>query len=321
MSLWDNEPVLIKPMLAFPAKPFDSKDYLMEIKYDGTRGIAYLDNENKKLMLLNRRGKFFQYRYPEFSNILDSINAKKAILDGEVVIFKDGKPDFYELEKREQTENISKIELFSKISPAVYVVFDILHLNGEDLLNKPLIERKKLLEDTLSEDNYLIYSRYIIGKGKEFFSKIKRKGLEGIMAKKIDSFYQQGRSKDWLKIKATNTLDAVVIGYTSSDKEDLSALLLGIYEKNKIKYIGRIGTGFDEEKRREILAMLKKLGKYNYNLDLRLGKDKRAFMVRPEVVVEVKYMEITKGKMLRAPSFVRIRNDKPPKECILEGEL
>ncbi|MGC8568343.1 MAG: non-homologous end-joining DNA ligase, partial [Candidatus Micrarchaeia archaeon] len=233
----------------------------------------------------------------------------------------DGKPDFYELEKREQTENISKIELFSKISPAVYVAFDILHLNGEDLLNKPLIERKKLLEEVLSEDNYLIYSRYIIGKGKEFFSKIKRKGLEGIMAKKIDSFYQQGRSKDWLKIKATNTLDAVVIGYTSSDKEDLSALLLGVYEKGKIRYIGRIGTGFDEEKRKEILAMLKKLGKHNYNLDLRLGKDKRAFMVRPEVVIEVKYMEITKGKMLRAPSFVRIRNDKPAKECILEGEL
>ncbi len=321
MSLWDNEPVLIKPMLAFPAKPFDSKDYLMEIKYDGTRGIAYLDNENKKLMLLNRRGKFFQYRYPEFSNLLDNINAKRAILDGEVVVFKDGKPDFYELEKREQTENASKIELFSKISPAVYVAFDILHLNGEDLLNRPLIERKKLLEETLSEDNYLIYSRYVIGKGKEFFSKIKRKGLEGIMAKKIDSFYQQGRSKDWLKIKATNTLDAVVIGYIASDKEDLSALLLGVYEKGKIKYIGRIGTGFDEEKRKEILAMLKKLGRYNYNIDLRLGKDKKAFMVKPEVVVEVKYMEITKDKMLRAPSFVRIRSDKPAKECILEGEL
>ncbi|MGC9129466.1 MAG: non-homologous end-joining DNA ligase [Candidatus Micrarchaeia archaeon] len=321
MSLWNAEPKLVKPMLAFPAKPFNSKDFLMEIKYDGTRGIAYLDKVQKKSALLNRRGKFFEYRYPELRNLFEQVNAKRAILDGEVVVFENGKPNFYLLEEREQTSNSSRIELLSKIHPAIYVVFDVLHVDGQDLLSKPLIERKKILNELIEESDFCIISNYIFEEGVELFNRVKKRGLEGIMAKKISSLYQQGRSKDWLKIKATNTIDAIVIGYTKSEKEDLSALILGIYEDAKIRYIGRVGTGFNEEKRKELLLRLKGMKGYKYGFKIDLEPGKKAFFVKPELVAEVKYLEFTSEKILRAPSFVRIRDDKPAKECTLEGQV
>ena len=319
--LWNSEMKLVKPMLAFPAKPFDSKDFLMEIKYDGTRGIAYIDKNEKIVRLLNRRSKFFEYRYPELMNLYEQINAKRVILDGEVVVFQNGKPNFYLLEEREQSENKARIELLSKIYPAVYVVFDILHIDGEDLLEKPLIERKKVLEEILEESDLCINSKYIFEKGKELFRRVKKNGLEGIIAKKISSTYQQKRSADWLKIKANNTIDAVIIGYTTSEKEELSALILGVYHKGKMRYIGRVGTGFDEEKKASLLEKLKHAKKAKYEIEMSLEPGRKAFFVEPELVAEVKYLELTRDNMLRAPSFIRLREDKLPKECTLESQV
>ncbi len=321
MSLWNSEIKLVSPMLAFPAKPFDSKDFIMEIKYDGTRCIAYVDKIEKKVLLLNRRGKFFEYRYPELMNLFKSINVKRAILDGEIVVFENGKPNFYLLEEREQSANASRIELLSKIHPATYVVFDLLHIDGEDLLEKPLLERKKMLDETLEESNEAIKSEYIFEKGKELFKRVKKQGLEGIMAKKITSSYQQKRSEDWLKIKATNTIDAIIIGYTKSEKEDLSALIIGVYDKGKIRYIGRVGTGFDDETRKMLYEKLSKEKKKDYGINLNLGSGKEVHFIMPEYVAEVKYLEFTSDYIMRAPSFVRLRGDKKATDCTLESQL
>ena len=140
---------MIKPMLAETSEPFDSPEFCFELKIDGTRTIAYIHTEKKEVKLLNRRFKFFQSNYPELRNLWKDINAKKVVLDGELTIFKNGKPDFYLLAEREHIANQTRIQLLSEINPATYVVFDILHKDGHDLIDKPLIERKKFWKKLL----------------------------------------------------------------------------------------------------------------------------------------------------------------------------
>ena len=238
MSLWDQK---IEPMLAFLSEPFDSRDFAYEIKFDGTRTIAYIDLEKKSVKFLNRRGIFFEKRYPEIVEaILKSINAKRVILDGEICVFERGKPNFYKLAEREQVDNKLRIELLSKLMPATFVVFDILHLDGKDLIDLPLIERKKILEKVVEEGERILLSVWVKEKGKKFFEEVKRKGLEGIMAKRLDSKYEIGkRSKNWLKIKVFRTLDCIICGYTKGEgwrEEYFGALLCGIFYKGKLIY-------------------------------------------------------------------------------------
>ncbi|MCS7105891.1 MAG: DNA ligase, partial [Candidatus Aenigmarchaeota archaeon] len=184
MTLFEQ---IIKPMLAYISQPFDSEEFCFEIKLDGTRAIAYIDKEKKEVRFLNRRLKFFQSNYPELLNIYENINARRVILDGEIVVFKEGKPDFFALQTREHVSEKLRIKLLSEIMPASYVVFDILHLDGEDLVDKPLIERKKILENVIKENQRIMLSSYVIGRGKELFERAKEKGLEGIIAKRLDS--------------------------------------------------------------------------------------------------------------------------------------
>jgi bifunctional non-homologous end joining protein LigD len=317
-------------MLAFPAEPFDSKEWIFEVKFDGTRTIAYVDCEGKEVRFLNRRMSYFQFRYPELKDIWKLCDAKKIILDGEIVIFEKGKPNFYKLAEREHVDEKTRIEILSELIPATYVVFDVLHLDGKDLVNLPLIERKRILNAKVEESDKLLISVFVEEKGKEFFEKAKAKGLEGIMAKKINSVYEIGkRSKNWLKIKALKTIDTVIIGYTTGTgvREELGSLIVGAYYKNKIRYLGKVGTGFSEEELKEILSKLQKIrtGKCCIKTfdesELKLPPERKAIWVKPKYVCEVKFMEFTKDLRLRAPAFVRTRADKLPKECKLEDEL
>ncbi|MGC8547902.1 MAG: non-homologous end-joining DNA ligase [Candidatus Micrarchaeia archaeon] len=321
MSLWNSSMKLVKPMLAFPSKPFDSEDFVFEIKYDGTRCIAYVDRDSGRAMFLNRRLSFFQQRYPEFADFFKSVKAHRAILDGELVVFDKGKPNFNLLQEREQTSNQTRISVLSSLHPATYVVFDILHKDGNDLLDLPLSERKSILESTLEESDYAILSKYVSKKGKELFKRVRKAGLEGVMAKAIKSPYVQERSKYWLKIKALSTIDAVVLGFTSTDKEQLSALLLGAYSSGKLVYIGKVGTGFDESERAALLSRLSKLrsSKPYAEIGEHETASEQITYAKPELVAEVRFMELTKEHMLRAPAFLRLRSDKPARDCTLES--
>ena len=319
-NLWEEK---IKPMLAEKSKAFDDKDFLFEIKFDGTRAISYIDAINKNVRMLNRRMLFFEERYPEFKELWKNINCEKAIVDGEVVVFKNGVPDFYLLQEREQVASSLRAEILSRINPATYIVFDILYKDGKDLTSLPLIERKKILKETIKEDQRVVISEYILEKGKAFFEEAKKKGLEGIMAKRISSSYQIGkRSKDWLKIKALETIDCIICGYTKGEgwrEEYFGALILGCYHNNKLIYIGRCGTGLSEEGYEKLTQLLEKL-KTNQNPfgeEIEELKGKEVTWVKPEVVCEVKFMSITPDLKLRAPSFVRIREDKPAEECVV----
>ncbi|MEM5797740.1 MAG: non-homologous end-joining DNA ligase [Candidatus Aenigmatarchaeota archaeon] len=325
MSLWNRQ---IKPMLAFLASPFNDTNFLFEIKFDGTRGIAYIDKLKKDVKLLNRRMIYFEFRYPELQDMWKDADANRVILDGEVVVFKKGKPDFRLLAEREHMDDKIRIEFLSKLHPATYVVFDILHKDGKDLVDVPLSERKKILEKTVKESERVLLSTYVIGEGKKFFNEVKKKKLEGVMAKRLQSTYQIGkRSKDWLKIKSLHTIDAIIVGYTSGEgwrEKYFGALICGIYYKGKLHYLGRVGTGLDEKGYAELTEQLKKL-ETDKNPFEKFDEDpeimQKIHWVKPKLVAEVKFMNLTPDFKMRAPSFIRLREDKLLEECRLEEIL
>jgi len=315
----------IKPMLAEISKPFNDENFIFEIKFDGTRTIAYINKEKKEVRFLNRRGTWFENRYPEMKELWKDVEAKQVILDGELVVFKEGKPDFYLLAEREHVGSKARAEILSKINPATLVVFDILHLDGKDLIELPLIERKKILENVVRESERILISAYVVGEGKKFFEEVKAKGLEGIIAKRIDSTYEIGkRSRNWLKIKALNSLDAIICGYTLGEGERekyFGALLLGAMHEGKLRYIGRVGTGWDKRDLEELTQKLKKIEIEKNPFDVFEEEPsilEKVRWVKPKLVCEVQFLELTEDLKLRAPSFKRLREDKAAEECSLE---
>lgn len=311
-------------MLAFSSDPFNSEEWIFEIKYDGTRAITYIDKENKSVRMLNRRLIWFESRYPEFKDLWKNVQASRVILDGEVVVFDNGKPNFYKLEEREHVADKFRIELLSKLMPATYVIFDILYLDGKNLTELELMKRKEILNSVIKESNHLLIADWIEENGKEFFEAVKSKGLEGIMAKKKNSRYEIGkRSKNWLKIKVNETQDAIVVGYTTGKgrREEFGSLILAAYDNGELRYIGKVGTGFSEKTISQLKTILKKLETEKCPLPkepkIDLPSGRKIVWVKPKIVCEVKFMSWTEEKQMRAPVFVRIRNDKPMEECVL----
>ena len=256
-----------------------------------------------------------------------AVKAKEAVLDGEIVVLENGKPNFWKLAEREHVDNKFRIELLSKLMPATYIIFDILFLDGKELTTLPLLERKRILEKTIEENERIKIAEYKIGSGKELFEFAKKNELEGIMAKKVDSIYEIGkRSKSWLKIKVENTLDVAIVGYTTGtgEREDFGSLLVAAYHQGKLKFLGRVGTGFSKEEIEEIIKKLEKekvstpfISLENVKLDLPEGR--KAIWVKPKYVCEVKFLEFTEDMQLRAPVFVRMREDKSVEECEIEA--
>jgi len=295
----------IPPMLAYSSEPFDSKRHIFEIKWDGTRCILFL--KEGKIYLQNRRLMDITDRYPELKQIVKCIKAKNAILDGEIVILRDGKPDFNLLQQREHATNSIKITLLSRDLPATYIAFDLLFLNGKSYVEMPLIKRKELLKQILEESEYLVESRYIEEKGITFFKKVLEQGLEGIMAKAKDSPYIIGkRSRYWLKIKPKHSAICYIVGYTEGKGERkglIGALVLATQEEGKWKYRGKVGTGFTEEELSLLLTLLKKI-------ETKKGVVKSPFKnvhwVEPILKCEVIFQEITKKGCFRSPVFLKL---------------
>jgi len=309
---------MLAPMLAKIGSISDLKraGWIYEPKLDGTRGI--LIKQGSKARILNRRKKWIEWRYPEI--IKDAKKIKESfVLDGEIcVLDSKGRPDFNLIQSREQTDNKLKIKLLSKELPAIYYVFDILSLDSKDLTNKPLRERKKILEKVLPDLEH-IKRIFWTKDGPALWKVVRRKKLEGVMAKKLSSKYYAGkRSSAWLKIKFLKTIDSIIIGYTQ-EKRIISALALGVYSQGKLIYIGRVGTGFSEAFLKDLYKKLRQIKSKKAPAPYS-GKEK-IIWVRPKYVCEVKYLEISKKKILRAPVFLRLRKDKLPKECILEEQI
>lgn len=315
-----ENPRFIKPMLAKSSSPFDSENHIFELKWDGTRCILFW--ENGKIRFQNRRLRDITHRYPEFSSI--KFKATSAVIDGEIVVLSEGKPDFFKLQKREHIVEDDKIKILSELYPATYIAFDIIFIEGKSLLSTPLIERKKILEKVIAPSDFLILSQSF-SNGKRLFEEALKLGFEGIMAKEKNSPYVPGkRTSYWLKIKRFNEIDAVICGFTQGEgrrKESFGALILGVYSHGRLIPIGQAGTGFSDEEEQFLIKALESIKEVKAPFSSEYKSKRKISWCKPEIVARIRFQEWTEDKKLRAPVFKGIRWDKSPEECVLEEEF
>lgn len=307
----------LKPMLiAENVEPFDSPDWIYELKWDGERCIAYLDPKGGT-DLRNKRNAKMLPKVPELSEIHRQVG-KPCILDGELMCLVDGKPNFSAIQRRSLMSNGFKIELEAKKHPATFVAFDILSLDGKDLTMQPLMERKKLLQKTVKENGRIAVSRYFEGTGTALFALAKQQGLEGVVGKRKDSVYIQGkRTKDWKKIKNLLDDDFVVCGYIRKDNR-MTSIVLGQYDKEGVlRYKGYVTLGVGGKPFQRILEQPRAI---HPPLETPSGHgNEDAIWLAPTLVCTVEFMQRTKSGGMRQPVFKRLREDKEPEECVEPG--
>jgi DNA ligase D-like protein (predicted ligase)/DNA ligase D-like protein (predicted 3'-phosphoesterase) len=307
-----------KPMLARVAdKAFTDKDWIFEIKWDGFRAISYIGD---KLSVRSRNDKELKFNFPELEELAHL--AKNLVVDGEIVVMNEGKPDFQALLERGKAVSPREIERRAEESQATYIVFDVLERDGKPLTKLKLMERKKILKDSLIEGRNVLLSDFIEEKGEAYYSLVVDKGLEGVMAKRKDSQYEEGlRTGSWLKIKELKTCDCVVFGYRRGEKsrgKTFGSLVLGLYDADgKPVYVGNVGTGFTEDMLSILMEKFEKL-KTASSAPFAVEEEDRVTWVEPKLVCEVAYQVITREMRLRMPRFKRLRDDKPPSECTLD---
>lgn len=302
----------VSPMLASTSKDLKfntSKNWLYEIKWDGYRMICNhaLDNTS----LYSRNGVDYSATYPDLIKSLNQL-PKDAILDGEVVSL--------------NQEGISKFQWLQHYGEEpkgdlMYIVFDLLYLDGHSIIHLKLEERKELLEALVEDISHVRYSEHLVGGGKAFFEEAKAKGLEGIIGKKADSIYYPGvRSEDWVKFKTQESLETIICGFTKSENRPFGSLILGLHRNKKLQYIGNCGTGFSIAQQKKLVSQFRKikqpkspfLEKINLN-----GREPN--WLNPILVAEVTFAEWTEKNRLRQPVFKGLRNDKFPQELKFES--
>ena len=309
MSMFEEKN--IKPMLiGAESEPLDSADFIFELKLDGERCIAYLDENGTELR--NKRNIKMLPKVPELKDLHIHVNCR-CILDGELIIIKDGKPDFFEIQRRSLMSNPLKIELASRQYPACFTAFDILYHVDRPVNDLPLMERKKLLESVIKKESPLFaQSRYIEEKGIAFYELVEKQSLEGIVAKRKDSkYYFDKRTKDWIKIKYLQDDDFVVCGYIIKEN-NVNSIVLGQYKDGSLVYKGHVTLGVSSEDFREI-ASQKKLESPPFKVPT---GNENAVWVEPVLVCTVRYMMKTQSGGMRHPVFKGLRRDKAPEECV-----
>jgi bifunctional non-homologous end joining protein LigD len=323
-------PTAIHPMLATSVdEPFDGPDWLFEIKWDGYRAIAFI--ENGKLRLVSRNQNELTERFPELKDLPKSIHAKTAILDGEVVALDEqGRASFSLMQQRTGFRPGGRRAAEKADVPVLYYAFDLLYLDGYDLRKLLLEERKKKLASLLVTGDSVRYSDHYEKQGKALFEMARAKGLEGILAKKRDSIYQERRSSEWLKIKIRHRLEGVIGGYTEPEgsRAHFGSIVLGLYDKQaRLIHVGQAGSGFDEKSLEEVWKLLKKRETRKNPFYGEVEALRKVYWVEPELVAEIEFAEWTggtsagSGPKLRAPVFLGLRDDKDPKDCLLAQEL
>jgi bifunctional non-homologous end joining protein LigD len=319
-------PAKIRPMLATPVdEPFDNPGWLFEIKWDGYRAIGFIEDSTVRLVSRNHNdltGQFSELReLPRF------VKARNAILDGEIVaIDEQGRPSFSLMQQRTGFRPGKRRLPGREGVPILYYAFDLLYLDGYDLRRVGLEKRKELLQSVLESEEIVRFSDHYPEKGRELFEVARQRGLEGILAKKRDSAYQEERSRDWLKIKITQRQECVIGGYTDPEgsRQYFGSLVLGLYNKRgHLIHVGQVGTGFDQKTLKEIYERIHPLETKTNPFHGEIGGLRKVHFVSPKLVAEIKFSEWTHetaegGMKLRAPVFLGLRFDKDPKECLLE---
>ncbi|MES2453886.1 MAG: DNA ligase D [Bacteroidota bacterium] len=319
-------PIGMKPMLAtLVDAPFDDPDWVYEVKWDGYRALGFC-LKNGDVQVLSRNNKQFNEKFYPICKVLQSWKMD-IVVDGEILVINEkGVSNFGDLQNwRSEADG----EL-------VYYVFDLIWYDGKDLTELPLSERQAILAAVLPQDDDRIrLSKVFTAKGRDFFNAAAKMGLEGIIAKKSDSLYSKNnRSKEWLKIKVSKRQEVVIAGFAKNEDtpKQFSSLLLGVYESGKLQYVGKVGTGFNEQVQKEMMSQFKPLitDKSPFEEIPDVNKPSRfrpnppkakATWLKPELVCEVAFTEITSDGVFRHPSFEGMRVDKAAKEVVREAAV
>jgi bifunctional non-homologous end joining protein LigD len=307
----DSMPHKIKPMLCtLIDKPFDDADWFYELKWDGYRAITEL--KNHKAAFYSRNHNSFRTMFPTIVEALEGIEGS-AILDGEVVVVNDeGQPDFQML------QNYQKVQEGTPI----YFLFDIIYFNGHDLQDLPLEMRKTVLKNLLKKHKGtpLYFSDHIVGQGIAFYEEASKRGLEGIIAKRSQSMYEQRRSKQWLKVKCGNRQEVIICGFTAPQKsrQSFGSLALGYYEDGALVYCGQVGTGFTTNSLSELYEKMQPLIQKECPFFKKPKGLKSPTWITPKLVCEVAFTEWTSDGSMRHPSFKGLRVDKKAEDVFRE---
>lgn len=291
-------------MLAtFVRESFHKPGWIYEEKYDGERILAY--KQGRKVRLLSRNGIDRTDRFPHIAAVLRNLRAASLLLDGEMVVF--------------DRHNISRFQLLQQgKGKTVYAVFDCLFQAGKDLRSDPLSARRAALEESIDPDPLLPTSHKLAQNGLEAFRIAKRRGYEGLVAKNLSSTYQSGRSTSWLKVKVHEQDEFLIVGYTkpTRSRKYFGALLLGAFDGAKLRYVGKVGTGFDAQMLSSIYRRIQPLSRQNTTL-VDAIREPRLVFIAPRLVAQISYQEWTEGMKLRQPVFLGLRSDKRPHEVFL----
>jgi DNA ligase D-like protein (predicted ligase) len=301
-------PDRVDPMKAVLVdEPFSDPDWIFERKLDGIRCIAIKDG--RSVRLLSRNHLSLNGRFPEVAEALERDPAGQLVVDGEVVAFDGEQTSFARLQQR-----------CERPVPVFFYVFDLLHLEGEDVTALPLRERKARLRDALELRDPIRFSPHRNGEGEAMFREACANGWEGVIAKRADSPYRHTHSRDWLKIKCSAEQELVIGGYTApkGSRTDLGALLVGYYEDGRLRYAGKVGTGFTRATLRDLAARLEPLRRQSSPFADEV-RERSATWVEPRLVGQVGFSEWTRDGRLRHPRFLGLRDDKAADEVVREA--
>jgi bifunctional non-homologous end joining protein LigD len=304
--------------------PSRDKDWAYEFKWDGVRAMVYVDGG--RVRALTRNDKTLMTTFPELRDIGEFLGSRSAILDGEIVALdEDDRPSFATLSHRLHLASKTAIERLAKSSPVSFFAFDLLYLEGHSLLSLTYDERRAALESLKLQGASFATPPSATGVDGAKIARIaQERGLEGVVAKRRSSPYAPGiRNGDWIKVKNFRTQEVVIGGWTEGRGErtgSLGALLLGVPNDDGLAYVGKVGTGFSEATRKELLNSLRPLARKTTPFSERLSPAETALahFVRPELVGEVRFAEWTSDEHLRQPSWRGLRTDKDPSEVVRE---
>src|SRR2546426_9047223 len=317
-----DDPLLgkVAPMLAVAAdEPFDSPEFIYEPKWDGVRTIAFVDGGEVRLQTRNLLDCTRQY--PEATQVAEALTgAYQAVVDGEVVALNEkGVPSFQRLQPRMHVTDEATVRKLRRSTPVIYQAFDILYADGEDLRRLPLRERLRRLAEVLTPMGAIRRNEGFPATGVALFEAAREQGIEGIVAKRLDSIYLPGaRSPAWVKIKAFRTMECVIGGWTAGQggrTKTLGALLLGVYRDGKLQPVGHVGTGVDERTLRDLLNILEEHESPMSPFATEPRTNQPARWCLPELVCEVEYVEITRDGTLRHPTYRGLRPDVDPRDA------
>ena len=301
-----SEPQLCTLVDAVPS----GSGWMHEMKYDGYRAFIAVGGGTAKVY--TRNGLDWTDKFAAIAAAAAQLDVGNALIDGEIVAFKDGRPDFSTLKNA-----------ISAGGDMTFFAFDLLELDGEDLRTLPNVQRKERLRALVPGSDRLQFSEHVIGAGETLLERMCQEGLEGVVSKQVDAPYRASRTKAWLKIKCTRRQEFVIVGWTTSDKaRGFRSLLLGVHEDGKLRYAGKVGTGFSNQLMLELGEKLAKLERKTPTVEVpkNLGRAavRNARWVSPKLVAEIAFTETTPDKLLRHPSFLGLRGDKSAKDVVVE---